>query len=150
MKLAALLVVSTLAAAPALAQTTVPAPAGPASLPAEAAPAQLQQPSPAAAKAAEAALRKVIDEFRADKPDYTTMTDELRDRITPKADQVHNLLTGLGDIKSVTVVGLMPDAASGTIFFRVIFANASIDWLIQLAPDGKLSALALRTTPVSD
>ena len=149
MKLAALLLVSTLAAAPALAQTTVPAPAGPAPAPTMAAPTQPPQPSPAAAKAAEAALRHVIDEFRAGKPDYTTMTDELRDRITPQADQVHNVLTGLGDIKSVSVVGLVPDSP-GTIFFRVLFANASIDWLIQLAPDGKLAALALRPTPANE
>ena len=106
MKFAALLVVSTLAAAPALAQTTVPAQPAPPVM----APTQPPQPSPAAAKAAETALRQVIDEFRAGKLRTTlTMTDELRDRITPKADQVHNILTGLGDVKTVSVLGMDPD-----------------------------------------
>ena len=142
MKFAAILVVpilfaSGLAAAPALAQTPAPAPA-----PAVAAPTQPPQPSPAAAKAAEAALRQVIVAFRAGKPDYTAMTDELRDRITPKADQVHNILTGLGDVKTVSVLGMDPD--SGVIFFRVTFEHGAFDWAIQLNPDGKLGALALR------
>ena len=87
-------------------------------------------------------MRQVIGEFRANKPDYATMTDELRDRITPKADQVHNILTGLGDVKTVSVLGMDPD--SGVIFFRVVFANAAYDWAIQLSADGKLGALALR------
>jgi hypothetical protein len=140
MKLAALLAVSTLAAAPALAQTTGPAPAGP--TPAAADPVAPPQPTAAAAKAAEAALKVVIDEFRAGKPDYAGMTDELRDRITPKADQMHNILTGLGAVKTVSLLGTDPD--SGVIFFRVEFEHAAYDWAIQLAPDGKLAALALR------
>ena len=145
MKFAALLAVSTLAAAPALAQTTGPqaqsAPQAAPALPPGAEMPQPPQPSPEQAKAAEAALRKVIAQFAADKPDYSGMTDELRDRITPKADQVHNILTGLGAVQTVSVLG-MDD--QGVIYFRVVFEHAAFDWAILLNPDGKLGALALR------
>jgi hypothetical protein len=142
-----------LLAAPAFAQTTGPAAPAPAPIPTEKptvpqlAPPVPPQPSPEEAKTAEAALRKVIHEFATGTLDYANMTDELSGMIKPHADQVKNILTGLGEIKTVSILGYSPD--DGVVFFRVAFANGATDWAIKVGADGKLQALAVRPAVTS-
>ncbi|HWE45182.1 MAG TPA: hypothetical protein VG407_04060 [Caulobacteraceae bacterium] len=147
MKLAALvaasLAVSTLAAAPALAQKAGPAPATPVQPPVVDTDPNMVDPTPDQAKAAEDAVRAAIEEFRSGKIDYSTMTDELHAQLQPQAEHIHNVLAGLGEVKTLRAV--IMDKEAKVIFLRAEFSNgAAYDWAVQIAPDGKLAQLALR------
>lgn len=142
MKLAALLLASTLITAPAFAQTTGPAQA-PGTVAAGDVDPNMVDPTLEQARAAEAAVRGAIDQLRSGKVDYSTMTDELHTQLAPQVDRIHAILVGLGDLKTLRTV--IMDKQQNIIFLRATFANgADYDWAVQLTPDGKLAQLALR------
>ena len=140
--LAPILLASGLIAAPALAQTTSPAPA-PGTVAATDVDPNMVDPSLEQARAAEAAVRTAIEQLRSGKIDYSTMTDELHTQLAPQVDRIHAILAGVGDLKMLRTV--IMDKQANVIFLRATFANgADYDWAVQLTPDGKMAQLALR------
>jgi len=113
--LAGALVLSSLAAAPALAQTAAAAPT---------------------TASAEALLRKTIDEIAAGKANYAGMSDELAAVLKAKPE-VPGQLASLGPIKSITRVGTVENPWT----FIVAHEAMALNWTIAIGADGKITTL---------
>ncbi len=90
-----------------------------------------QKPMPGS----EAALRKMIEDTRAGKPDYERMSSGLAAATRQQLPQLQSSLTQLGAMQSVTFKGVGP---AGPDIYEVKFANGSLEYRIWLAPDGKI------------
>ncbi len=134
----AVVLAALLASAPALAQTTA-APPPPTLAPG---PAPAPPASTAETQAAEVKLREVITQLHAGAADFDKMTPQLKTMLQPRAEEVKHILDTLGDLNTVSLLGVDPD--DHVIFFRVIFKNGATDWAIKVNAEGKLEALALR------
>jgi hypothetical protein len=127
-----------LIAAPATAQTTTAVPPAP----------TVAEPKPvspiptAETQAAQAKLLTVISDLRAGTTDFSRMTPQLKDLMQPHAEEVKHLLETLGDLGTVSLLGVDPN--DHVVFFHVIFKNGATDWAIKVAADGTLEALAVR------
>jgi hypothetical protein len=122
--LAAVLALGAGVASPAIAQTAA-APAGP-----------VAKVPPAAE---EAALRTVIAQFQAGKPDYDQMEPRLAEAVKAQPAVV-TMVQGFGALEHVDYVGVV----NGAQHFRVGFATAETDWFIALSPAGKIAGLVFR------
>ncbi|NEX94438.1 hypothetical protein [Caulobacter sp. 17J65-9] len=104
---------------------------------------QTQTPAAAADKVApareEAALRTVIAQFQAGKPDYDQMEKPLGDAVKAQPAVV-TMVQGFGALEHVDYVGVV----NGAQHFRVGFATAETDWFIALSPSGKIAGLVFR------
>ncbi|MBC6982812.1 hypothetical protein [Caulobacter sp. 17J80-11] len=87
----------------------------------------------------EAALRTVIAQFQAGKPDYDQMEPRLADAVKAQPAVV-TMVQGFGALEHVDYVGVV----NGAQHFRVGFATAETDWFIALSPAGKIAGLVFR------
>jgi hypothetical protein len=94
-----------------------------------------------AAPGSEAALRKMIEDVRAGKPDYGTMSAGLAEATRQQLSQLQSGVTKLGAIQSVTFLGV---GSSGADIYTVKFANGSAEYEILLAADGKIESARVR------
>jgi hypothetical protein len=95
-----------------------------------------------AAPGSEAALRKLIEDARVGKPDYTTMSAGLAAVTRQQLPQIQSSLTKLGATKSVTFKGVGP---AGPDIFEVQFEKGSQEWRIWLGADGKVESANFRS-----
>ena len=96
-----------------------------------------QTPAPGS----EAALRKMIEDVRAGKPDYDSMSSGLAAATRQQLPQLRSTVTGLGAIQSVTFKGVGP---AGPDIYQVKFEKGSLEYRIWLAPDGKVESANVR------
>jgi hypothetical protein len=94
-----------------------------------------------AAPGSEAALRKMIEDVRAGKPDYSTMSSGLADAVRQQLTQMQPKITQLGAIQSVTFMGVGP---AGPDIYDVKFENGTLEYRIWLAADGKVDSANFR------
>jgi len=95
-----------------------------------------------AAPGSEAALRKLIENARVGKPDYSTMSAGFAEATRQQLPQIQSTLTRLGTMKSVTFKGVGP---AGPDIYEVQFENGSQEWRIWLGSDGKVESANFRS-----
>ena len=82
-------------------------------------------------------LRKVIGDLRSGHPDLNDMEPTLRIAVQQQLANVTQRLQSLGQIVSIHYVGPQNNAE----VFQVQFQQGVSAWMIQTAPNGKLSVL---------
>jgi hypothetical protein len=90
-----------------------------------------------AAPGSEAALRKMIEDCQAGKPDYDSMSAGLATATRQQLPQIQAILTEHGKIQSVTFTGVGP---AGPDIYQVKFEKGTLEYRIWLSPDGKAEA----------
>lgn len=97
-------------------------------------------PDAAAVETHKQAVTKAIADMRAGKPDYDSMTPQLAEAVRPQQEGLASTLTQLGEVKSIEYVGFRQTALK----FKVTFANGVTDWFIVMTPEGKIETLVFR------
>jgi CubicO group peptidase (beta-lactamase class C family) len=96
-----------------------------------------QTPAPGS----EAALRRMIDEIRAGKPNYDLMSPGLAEATRQQLSRLQSMLSSQGSLQSITFKGVGPGGAD---IYQVKFEKGSFDYRIWLAPDGKIDNANVR------
>jgi hypothetical protein len=94
-----------------------------------------------AAPGGEAALRKMIEELRAGKPDYDRMSPGLATVTRQQLTQLQASIVQLGALQTVTFKGVGPGGAD---IYQVKFENGSLEYRIWLGSDGKMESAGVR------
>lgn len=94
-----------------------------------------------AAAGSEAALRKMIEDLRAGKPDYDAMSSNLADATRRQLPQLQSTIVQLGAIESIAFKGVGP---AGPDIYQVKFEKGSLEYRIWLTPDGKIESANVR------
>lgn len=89
-------------------------------------------------------LRRLIDDYRRDEPDYDAMTPALAAAAREQAPFVRDLLQRVGEFRALAFKGVSQD---GWDVYDARFANGDTEWRFTLAPDGRFSGLLMRPTP---
>jgi hypothetical protein len=117
-----------------------------------AAPTPAQPPRPAApasapqvtdAQMAEAALRTVIEQFRAADIDEALFTPGVATQLNGQLANYSRLIRGYGAVESIETQG----ATGGVGQFLVVFENAATQWQVGLEEGGLVAALRFREAP---
>jgi len=90
-----------------------------------------------AAPGSEAAVRRMIGELQAGKPNYDLMSAATRQQVP----QIRSAIAPLGALHLVTFKGVGPGGAD---IYQVTFEKGSLDYRIWLAPDGKIDNVNAR------
>jgi CubicO group peptidase (beta-lactamase class C family) len=93
-----------------------------------------------AAPGSEAALRKMIADLVAGKPDYEMMSSGLADATRTQLPQLQPMIADLGAVQSVTFKGVGP---AGPDIYTVKFEKGALEYRIWLSPDGKVDSANL-------
>jgi CubicO group peptidase (beta-lactamase class C family) len=87
-----------------------------------------------AAPGSEAAVRRMIGELQAGKPNYDLMSAGLADATRQQLPGLQSMINGLGALQSVTFKGVGPGGAD---IYQLKFEKGSLDYRVWLSPDGK-------------
>lgn len=137
--------------APAGAAATLPNTFDGPAAPAPAQPSSRPAPPPAAAPStqvtdaqmAEAALRNVIEQFRAADIDEALFTPDVATQLNGQLADYSRLIRGYGAVQSIE-----PQTATGGVGqFLVVFENAATQWQVGLDEGGLVAALRFREAP---
>jgi hypothetical protein len=96
-----------------------------------------QTPAPGS----EAALRRMIDEFRTGKPNYDLMSPTLAAATRQQLSDFQSTLAKLGELQSVRFKAIGPGGAD---IYQLKFEKGSFDYRIWLSPDGKIESANFR------
>ena len=96
-----------------------------------------QTPAPGS----EAAVRRMIAEVQAGKPNYDLMSPGLADATRQQLTGLQSTLNGMGALQSVIFKGVGPGGAD---IYQLNFAKGSIDYRIWLTADGKVDSANMR------
>jgi hypothetical protein len=96
-----------------------------------------QKPAPGS----EAALRKLISDVQAGKPDYGMMSQGLADATRAQLAGMQKSFSDLGAVQSVTFRAVGP---AGPDIYQVNFEKGAQEWRIWMSPDGKVDAANFR------
>jgi D-alanyl-D-alanine-carboxypeptidase/D-alanyl-D-alanine-endopeptidase len=97
-----------------------------------------------AAPGSEAATRRVIDQMQRKQVDYEQFTPDFAALARQNAGPTEGLMASFGALRSVTFKGVGPGGAD---IYELKFDNATVDWRISLAADGKIAGIGFRKTP---
>ena len=86
-------------------------------------------------------MRKLIEDVRAGKPDYDSMSANLASATRQQLPQLQSSVVELGAIESLKFTGVGPGGAD---IYRVKFEKGSREYRIWLAPDGKVETANVR------
>jgi CubicO group peptidase (beta-lactamase class C family) len=92
-------------------------------------------------KGSEAAVRRMIDELIAGKPNYDLMSPGLANATRQQLTGIQSMFAGFGALQSITFKGVGPGGAD---IYQVKFEKNSIDYRVWLAPDGKVDSANFR------
>ncbi len=95
-----------------------------------------------AAPGSETALRKLIEDVRAGKPDFDSMSANLAAATRQQLPQLRAEILELGAIQSITFKAVGP---AGPDIYEVKFEKGGQEYRIWLAPDGKIDSVNSRT-----
>jgi CubicO group peptidase (beta-lactamase class C family) len=90
----------------------------------------------------EAALRRMIEELRAGKPDYKRMGPELAAATRESLKDIQAMVKGMGAVQSVTFKSV---GRGGADVYEVKFDHGLLEWRISLGADGKVESANVRT-----
>lgn len=88
-----------------------------------------------AAPGSEAAVRRMIGELQAGKPNYDLMSPGLAQATRQQLTGIQSMLNGMGALRAVTFKGVGPGGAD---IYQVKFEKGSLDYRVWLTPDGKV------------
>jgi hypothetical protein len=91
--------------------------------------------------ACEATLKRLVEEARGGKPDYSKMTLTLAQTTRMQLPMLQQRIVALGTIKEVKFTGVAPIGAET---FDVAFENGATQWRIFCLPNGFISAVGFR------
>ena len=94
-----------------------------------------------AAPGSEAALRRMIEELRAGKPNYDLMSPSLAAATRRQLPQLQSTIVGLGALQALNFTAVGP---AGPDIYRVKFEKGALEYRIWLAPDGKIDSAGVR------
>jgi CubicO group peptidase (beta-lactamase class C family) len=94
-----------------------------------------------AAPGSEAAVRRLIAELQAGKPNYDLMSPGLADATRQQLTGIQSMLNGMGALQSVVFKGVGPGGAD---IYQINFEKASIDYRVWLSADGKVDSANMR------
>lgn len=97
-----------------------------------------------ASPGSEAAVRRLIGELRAGKPDYDLMSSALARQTRRQITEEQATIAKLGALQSLTFKGV---GAAGPNIYQATFEKGSLEWRIWLDPDGNVDFFSYR--PVS-
>jgi CubicO group peptidase (beta-lactamase class C family) len=89
----------------------------------------------------EAALRRLINEVRAGKPNYDLMSSDIAQATRQNLPQLQSQIVELGAVKAVTFKGVGPGGAD---IYAVTFEKGALEYRIWLTPDGKIDSVNSR------
>jgi hypothetical protein len=92
---------------------------------------------------AEAALRTVIEQFRAADIDEALFTPGVATQLNGQLANYSRLIRGYGAVESIETQG----ATGGVGQFLVVFENAATQWQVGLEEGGLVAALRFREAP---
>jgi hypothetical protein len=93
------------------------------------------------AAGSEAAVRRMIGELIAGKPNYDLMSAGLATATRQQLTGIQSTFAGFGALQSITFHGVGPGGAD---IYQVKFENGSIDYRVWLTPDGKVESANFR------
>jgi hypothetical protein len=96
-----------------------------------------------AAPGSEAALRKMIEDLRAGKPNYDSMSPGLADATRQQLSQIQPEINKLGTLQSVTFKGVGPGGAD---IYLLGFETGALEYRISLGASGKIEGAGYRRT----
>ncbi len=96
-----------------------------------------------AAPGSEAALRKMIEDLRAGKPDYDSMSPGLAEATRQQLSQIQPEIGKLGSLQSVTFREVGPGGAD---VYLVAFETGALEYRIGLGANGKIEGAGYRRT----
>jgi CubicO group peptidase (beta-lactamase class C family) len=96
-----------------------------------------------AAPGSEAALRKVIADLTAGKPDYDSMTSRLAEIMRQQLSSLQPVVRKLGAVQAITFQKVGP---AGADFYLIQFEKGAMEGRILLGLDGKIERLSVDTT----
>jgi len=88
-----------------------------------------------------ATLKRIIEETRAGKPDYSKMSLPLAQTTRAQAPMIQQRFQTLGAVKEVKFTGVGPQGAER---FDVAFENGTTQWNIFCLPNGYVSGVGFR------
>lgn len=94
-----------------------------------------------AAPGSEAAVRRMIGELQAGKPNYDLMSAGLASATRQQLQGLQSMVNGMGALESVTFKGVGPGGAD---IYQVKFEKGSLDYRVWLSPDGKTESANVR------
>lgn len=94
-----------------------------------------------AAPGSEAAVRRMLEELRAGKPNYDMMSTQLGNATKQQLPGLQSMVSELGALRSVAFKGVGPGGAD---IYEVKFEKGSLDYRIWMAPDGKVESAGVR------
>ena len=97
-----------------------------------------------ASPGSEAALRRLIEELRAGKPDYDLMSPAMARETRRQLTQEQATIAKLGALRSVTFRGVGP---AGPNIYQTTFEKGSLEWRVWLNLDGTVDAFRFRAVP---
>lgn len=89
----------------------------------------------------EAALRRMIEDLRLNKPDTDLMSSDLADRMRHQLEQLATPVSQLGALQSLSFTAVGPGGAD---IYRAKYEKGSLTYRIWLAPDGKIENANVR------
>jgi CubicO group peptidase (beta-lactamase class C family) len=89
----------------------------------------------------EAALRRLIDEVRAGKPNYDLMSSDMAQVTRQNLAERQSQIAALGAVQSVAFKGVGPGGAD---IYLVTFEKGAFEYRIWLTPDGKIDSVNFR------
>lgn len=98
---------------------------------------QDQTPAPGG----EAAVRRIVGELRAGKPNYDLMSAGLADATRRQLPGLQSMIAGMGSLQSVSFQGVGPGGAD---IYQLKFEKGSLEYRISMAADGKVEGANLR------
>ena len=96
-----------------------------------------------AAPGSEGALRKMIDDLRAGKPDYDSMSPGLANATRQQLAEIQPEINKLGSLRSVTFKGV---GLGGADIYVLGFETGALEYRISLGTNGKIEASGYRRT----
>jgi CubicO group peptidase (beta-lactamase class C family) len=94
-----------------------------------------------AAPGSEAALRKMIEEVRAGKPDYDRMSPGLAAATRQQLPQLQSHLESLGALQAISFKGVGPGGAD---IYQVKFEKGGLEYRIWLGTEGRIESANVR------
>jgi hypothetical protein len=92
------------------------------------------------------ALRRLIEQIAAGKPNYDQMTERFANSMRPKMDAAQKWFSQYGAIQAITFRGAAPPPDQGDMYY-VQFANGSIVSEVAVDTAGKVEALFKPAAP---
>jgi CubicO group peptidase (beta-lactamase class C family) len=94
-----------------------------------------------ASPGSDAAVRRIIEEFRSGKPNYALMSGDLARETRQQLAQHVATISKLGAVRSLTFKGVGP---AGPNIYLATFENGSLEWRVWMNLDGRVDVVRYR------